>query len=81
MEPEQVLELIPSAPRRYETLRAALRNRGDTLGVMKGMYSNLGIEIDEAQLIRAVKRHAWEHMPEGMKGVGKKFRKGSPRPS
>ena len=29
MEPEEVLELIHSAPERYETVRAALRYRGD----------------------------------------------------
>jgi hypothetical protein len=31
MEPEQVLELIRSAPERYESVRAALRYRGDGL--------------------------------------------------
>jgi hypothetical protein len=29
MEPEEVLELIRSAPERYDTVRAALRYRGD----------------------------------------------------
>ena len=29
MEPEEVLELIGSAPERYDTVRAALRYRGD----------------------------------------------------
>ena len=29
MEPEQVLDLISSAPSRYETVRAVLRYRGD----------------------------------------------------
>ena len=29
MEPEQFLELIRSAPERYESVRAALRYRGD----------------------------------------------------
>lgn len=57
----------------YEELRM------DTLGVMKRLYSDLGIEIDEAQLVRAVKMHAWEHIPEDMKGEGKIFRKASPR--
>jgi Sulfotransferase domain len=56
----------------YEELRA------DTAGAMKGIYADLGIEIDEAQLVRAVKMHAWEHVPEGMKGEGKIFRKASP---
>ena len=31
MKPEQVLELIGSAPKRYETVRAAMRYRGDGL--------------------------------------------------
>ena len=57
----------------YEELRA------DTLGVMKRLYSDLGIQIDEARLVRAVKMHAWEHVPEGMKGEGKIFRRASPR--
>ncbi len=29
MQPEEVLELIRSAPERYDTVRAALRYRGD----------------------------------------------------
>ena len=29
MQPEEVLELIGSAPQRYDTVRAALRYRGD----------------------------------------------------
>ena len=29
MEPEQVLDLIRSAPERYDTVRATLRYRGD----------------------------------------------------
>jgi Sulfotransferase domain len=79
------LNNLESAKRAYEDHRGAKTLvlyedlRGDTLGVMKGMYSDLGIEIDEAQLVRAVKMHAWEHIPEDMKGEGKKFRKASPR--
>jgi len=56
----------------YEELRI------ETLGVMKRLYSDLGIEINEAQLVRAVKTHAWENTPEDMKGEGKIFRKASP---
>jgi hypothetical protein len=56
----------------YEDLRV------DTLGVMKRLYSDLGIEIDETQLARAVEKHAWENIPEDMKGEGKFFRKASP---
>jgi hypothetical protein len=52
--------------------------RGDTLGVMKRLYSDLGIEVDETQLARAVEKHAWENIPEDMKGKGKFYRKASP---
>jgi hypothetical protein len=56
----------------YEDLRV------DTLGVMKRLYSDLGIKVDETQLARAVQKHAWENIPEDMKGEGKFFRKASP---
>jgi hypothetical protein len=41
MEPEAVLELMSSAPRRYETVRAALRYRGDgpTIKVLRDRFS------------------------------------------
>lgn len=61
-----------------KTLVLYERLRVDTLGVMTGMYSDLGIEIDEAQLARAVEKHAWENIPEDLKGEGKFFRKASP---
>src|SRR5215213_9977414 len=61
-----------------KTLVLYERLRGDTLGTMKGMYSDLGIEIDEAQLARAVEKHAWENIPKELKGGGKFFRKASP---
>ena len=40
MEPEEVLELIRSAPERYETVRAALRYRGDgpTIKALRERY-------------------------------------------
>ena len=56
----------------YEDLRV------DTLGVMKRLYSDLGIEVDETRLARAVEKHSWENIPEDMKGEGKFFRKASP---
>jgi hypothetical protein len=56
----------------YEHLRV------DTLGTMKRLYSDLGIEVDEAQLARAVEKNAWENIPEDLKGRGKFFRKASP---
>jgi Sulfotransferase family len=52
--------------------------KGDTLGVMKRLYSDLGIVVDQTQLARAVEKHAWENIPEDMKGEGKFFRKASP---
>lgn len=57
---------------RYEDLRA------DTPGEMKRIYAILGIPADEAQLRRAVEKHSWENVPEGEKGRGKFYRKGTP---
>jgi hypothetical protein len=56
----------------YEDLRV------DTLGTMKRLYSDLGIAIDVGELSRAVEKHAWENIPEDLKGEGKFFRKASP---
>ena len=50
----------------------------DTLGTMKRMYAELGIEVDEEQLARAVEKHAWENIPEEEKGAGKFYRKATP---
>jgi hypothetical protein len=57
---------------RYEDLRA------DTLGTMRRMYAELGIEVDEGELARAVEKHAWESIPEEEKGRGKFYRKATP---
>ncbi|MDQ3793811.1 MAG: sulfotransferase [Actinomycetota bacterium] len=62
----------PKAVVLYEELRA------DTLGTMRRLYSDLGIEVDGRELARAVERHAWEAIPEDMKGQGKFYRKASP---
>jgi hypothetical protein len=62
----------PKALVRYEELRA------DTLGTMRRMYAGLGIEVDEAELARAVQEHAWENVPEEEKGEGKFHRKATP---
>jgi hypothetical protein len=56
----------------YEDLRV------DTLEVMRRLYSDLGIAVDETKLARAVEKHAWENIPEDMKGEGKFFRKATP---
>ncbi len=62
----------PKAVVLYEDLRA------DTLGTMRRLYSDIGLEVDQDELARAVQRHAWEAIPEDMKGQGKFYRKASP---
>jgi hypothetical protein len=62
----------PKALVRYEDLRA------DTLGMLKQMYSALGMPVDEEELSRAVEKHAWENIPEEKKGEGKFYRKATP---
>ena len=57
---------------RYEDLRA------DTLRTMKRIYSALEIPVDDAELAQAVKKHAWENIPEAEKGSGKIRRKATP---
>jgi hypothetical protein len=57
---------------RYEDLRY------DTVEVMKGMYDELGVEVDEAQLGVAVMKHSWSRIPESEKGKSKFFRKAQP---
>jgi hypothetical protein len=57
---------------KYEELRS------DTLGTMKRVYSTLGIEVDEKELERAVKKHSWENIPQEKKGEGKFHRKATP---
>jgi hypothetical protein len=57
---------------RYEELRS------DTLGTMKRIYSELGIEVEEEELVRIVEKHSWENIPEDQKGQGKFYRKATP---
>jgi len=57
---------------RYEELRS------DTLGMMKRMYSALGIPVEEEELARVVEKHSWENIPEEEKGEGKFYRKATP---
>ena len=57
---------------KYEDLRS------DTLATMKRVYSELGIPIDEGELVRVVEKHSWEMIPEENKGEGKFYRKASP---
>jgi hypothetical protein len=62
----------PKALVRYEDLRA------DTLGTMRGLYSALGVPVDEEELGRVVEKHSWENIPEERRGEGKFYRKASP---
>jgi hypothetical protein len=57
---------------RYEDLRA------ETLSAMRRIYVELGIEVDEGELARAVQKHSWEEIPEEKKGEGKFHRKATP---
>jgi hypothetical protein len=62
----------PKALVRYEELRA------DTMDTMKRIYEALYIPTDENELSRAVEKHSWENIPQGMKGKGKFCRKATP---
>ena len=57
---------------RYEDLRQ------DPLATLRRIYSELGISVEEVELIRAVKKHSWENIPEKEKGEGKFYRKATP---
>jgi len=57
---------------KYEELRA------DALGIMKRIYSGLGIPVQDKELARAVEKHSWENIPEEKKGEGKFYRKATP---
>jgi hypothetical protein len=62
----------PKAQVRYGDLLA------DTLGAMKRVYSELGIEASADALARAVEKHSWEAIPEDTKWQGKFYRKAPP---
>ena len=57
---------------KYEDLRAR------TLQTMRRLYSELEIDVDQAELARVVQKHAWENIPEEKKGPGKSNRKATP---
>ena len=57
---------------RYEDLRSS------PLETMKRIYSELGIEVDDEEIARAVEKYSWENIPEGKKGPDKFYRKASP---
>jgi hypothetical protein len=62
----------PKALIKYEQLRE------DPLGTMQRLYSSLGIEISEQEMVRVVEEHSWENIPEENKGEGKFYRKATP---
>ncbi len=57
---------------RYEELNA------DTLGTMRRIYAELGVPVNDEELIRVVHKHSWENIPEEKKGEGKFYRKATP---
>ncbi|MGH3087866.1 MAG: sulfotransferase family protein [Rubrobacteraceae bacterium] len=57
---------------RYEDLRV------DAPGVMRRIYSEIGIPVAEEDLARVVEKYAWENIPEEEKGEGKIRRKAKP---
>lgn len=56
----------------YEDLRA------DPLGAMRRLYSEIGVEVDEKELVRVVEKHSWDRVPQEQKGEGKFYRKAKP---
>jgi hypothetical protein len=62
----------PKALVRYEDLRV------DAANVMKRMYSELGLDVGEAEVSRVVDKYAWENIPAEQKGEGKFYRKATP---
>jgi hypothetical protein len=45
---------------------------------MRHICSELGTEVDDGELKRAVSKHSWENVPETEKGEGKFYRKAKP---
>ncbi len=50
----------------------------DTLCTMKRLYTELEIPSETGELAGVVEKHAWVNIPEGEKGGGKFYRKGTP---
>lgn len=57
---------------RYEDLRAGCP------GELKRVYSEIGISVDEGDLLRSVGERDWSKIPEEEKGPGKAKRKAKP---
>jgi hypothetical protein len=56
---------------RYEDLM------DDTMETMKRIYSALTISVEDVELVRAVRKYAWENIPEDKKGPGTIRRRGT----
>lgn len=54
---------------RYEELLA------DTPRTIKRLYAELGIPVEDGELVRAVEKYAWKNIPEDKKGQGRFYRK------
>lgn len=50
----------------------------DTLGTMRRLHEELGVEVNQESMMRAVEKHSWENIPEEKRGQGKFYRKGQP---
>ena len=62
----------PKTMVRYEDLRA------DSVGVMRRLCSEIGVEVEEETLARVVEARSWEAVPPQQKGEGKFYRKAQP---
>lgn len=49
----------------------------DTLGVMRQLYQDIQLPVDDAALAHSVEKHSWTNIPEKKKGQGKFYRKGT----
>ncbi len=75
MEPEQVLELIRSAPERFDTVRAALRYRGDGLvhkeireSIMRSEAGRRAFGVSAREASEAIERPIDHPEPDGLFG-------------
>jgi hypothetical protein len=49
----------------------------DTPGVMRRIYEELQLPVDDKELARVIERRSWENIPEKKRGEGKFYRKGT----
>lgn len=77
----QLIELAQQAYDAHEGRKVLVRYEdltSDTTATMRRVYDALEIRVDDRDLARVVKKHAWENIPDRKKGSGKFYRKGSP---